>query len=48
VFSGGGFSLNATFPAATMTLEVNPSLYEDMGDTRWLDSNQAKPLGSWV
>jgi hypothetical protein len=31
--SGSAFSLNATFPAGTMTLEGHPSIYDDAGDT---------------
>ncbi len=31
--TGSAFSVNATFPAGTMTLEGIPSVYEDVGDT---------------
>jgi hypothetical protein len=31
--SGSAFSVNATFPAGTMTLEGTPSVYDDVGDT---------------
>jgi hypothetical protein len=31
--TGSAFSVNATFPAGTMTLEGNPSVYDDVGDT---------------